>query len=106
MFYHLPGDEGEADGLVVSWVLLAALFEDRSDGDFPPELAFPGGSPPLTHGQCSLCQGQEWIFPQARAGAFRILNEIIWWPISKTIISFLFRMHFTVGGMMKAGYEC
>lgn len=87
MFYHLPEDEGGADGPVVSWVLLAALFEDWCDGDFPPEvrhlswrITFPDLWAVLPVPEA------EQKFPLARAGAFRTHNEIIWWLISNTII--------------------
>ena len=40
LFHHLSRDAGEADWLVVPWVLLLALFEDCSDNDFPPVLRY------------------------------------------------------------------
>ena len=38
LFHHLPRDEGEADGLVVSQLFLPLLLEDWRDNGFP--LAF------------------------------------------------------------------
>ena len=63
LLHHLSGDGGEADRLVVPWVLLLALFEDWSVIGSPGDSTRLGLSPDMG---LSVKMGFFSPFPQLR----------------------------------------